>query len=160
MVTILLVRHADIDLPPASADPSLNEAGRQRAGTLAQIIGPAGITAVFTSRFRRTRETAAPTVELTGLTAQEMPPDVAGAAAAGKFGPLVLIVGHSNTVPAVIAELGVPSPPVIRETDFDNLFIVTVTEGGVNFLALKYVSAATGAASPSHRRPYRIRGAP
>lgn len=143
MVTILLVRHADIDLPPASADPPLNEAGRLRAETLAQIIGPAGITAVFTSRFRRTVETAEPTLKLTGLTAREMPPGVARAAAAGEFGPLVFIAGHSNTVPAVIAELGVPSPPVIGEAEFDNLFIVTVTEGGANLLALKYVSAAT-----------------
>jgi broad specificity phosphatase PhoE len=49
MITILLVRHADIDLPPVTADPSLNEAGRQRAVALAHVAGSAGVTTVFTS---------------------------------------------------------------------------------------------------------------
>ena len=37
----------------------------------------------------------------------------------------VLVVGHSNTVPAVIKELGVAEPVSIAETEYDNLFVVT-----------------------------------
>jgi broad specificity phosphatase PhoE len=137
MIAILLVRHADIDLPPVSADPPLNEAGRRRAEALAHLAGPAGVTTVFCSSFRRTRET----VEPLKIPAREMPaPEVvAREALAGEYGPVVLIAGHSNTVPQVIAALGAP-PPVIPETQFDNLFIVSAAGPGgeAGLLTLKY----------------------
>jgi phosphohistidine phosphatase SixA len=140
VITILLVRHADIDLPPASADPGLNEAGRARAEELAHVVGPAGVSTVFTSSLRRTRETVEPVLETLGLGAQEMPAaaTVAARARAGELGEVVLIAGHSNTVPEVIAALGAP-PPAIGETRFDNLFVVTLSEpAGASLLALKY----------------------
>ena len=157
MSTILLVRHADIDLPPASADPGLNDAGRLRAEALAHVAGAAGVTTVFTSTFARTRETVEPLLKTVGLEARTMPPPatVASRARAGAYGRVVLIAGHSNTVPAVIAALGVPTPPVIGETEFDNLFVVTLADadngvegdaraavepGGAHLLALKYGS--------------------
>jgi phosphohistidine phosphatase SixA len=143
VITILLVRHADIDLPPATADPSLNDAGRARAAALAHVVGPAGVTTVFTSSLKRTKETVAPTLEVLGIGAREMPAaaTVAREARAGTFGAVVLIAGHSNTVPDVIAALGVPSPPVIGETQFDNLFVVNLTEPtGASLLALKYAN--------------------
>ena len=142
MITILLVRHADIDLPPATADPSLNDAGRERAEALANVVGPAGISAVFTSSFARTKQTVEPIVKVLGVEAREMPAPIAFArdARAGKFGTVVLVAGHSNTVPEVIAALGVPaSPPGIGEADFDNLFAVTLAvPTGASLLALKY----------------------
>jgi len=141
VITVLLVRHADIDLPPASGDPSLNDAGRRRAEALAHVVGPAGVTTVFTSTLRRTKETAEPTLKELGLSGRTMPAPatVAQQARAGELGAVVLIAGHSNTVPEVIAALGVPTPPVIGETEFDNLFVVTVTEPtGASLLALKY----------------------
>lgn len=139
VITVLLVRHADIDLPPAGADPSLNDAGRARAGALAHVVGDAGVGAVFTSSFARTRQTAEPTCRALGIAAREMPPasTVAREARAGAFGPVLLIVGHSNTVPQVVAALGVAEPPVIGETEFDHLYVVTCTESAV-LLKLKY----------------------
>jgi phosphohistidine phosphatase SixA len=137
VITILLVRHADIDLPPATADPPLNSAGRRRAEALAHVVRPAGVTTVFTSSLRRTEQTVQPL----GIAAGEMPDPavVAGRARTGEYGPVVLIAGHTNTVPAVITALGVPRPPVIPETQFDNLFVVTLTEpAGASLLALKY----------------------
>lgn len=119
MITLLLVRHADIDLPPTSADPSLNHAGRERAEALAHVAGAAGVTTVFTSSRTRTVETVEPILKALGIQAREMPAAAAVAreARAGKLGPVVLIAGHSNTVPEVIAALGVPQPvPVIGET--------------------------------------------
>jgi hypothetical protein len=140
--TILLVRHADIDLPPASPDPSLNDAGRERARSLAHVVGPAGVTAVFTSALARTKQTAAPALAILGIKACVMPDPriVAGEIRAGEHGAVVLIVGHSNTVPGVIGALGVPEPlPVIGEHDFDNLFLVSLGESaGAGLLALKY----------------------
>ena len=37
----------------------------------------------------------------------------------------VLIVGHSNTIPDVVKELGVTPPVTIGDDEFDNLFIVS-----------------------------------
>jgi phosphohistidine phosphatase SixA len=163
VTTILLVRHADIDLPPTTADPSLNEAGRVRAAALAYVAGSAGVTTVFTSPLTRTKETVAPIVEALGVHAREMPPadTVARQARAGQLGAVVLIAGHSNTVPEVIAALGVPAPaPVIGETQFDNLFVVTLAESAVaSLLTLKYAgppawNAPTGSDEMDvHRRP-------
>ncbi|MEV6600997.1 histidine phosphatase family protein [Actinoplanes sp. NPDC051346] len=143
MITILLVRHADIDLPPLTADPSLNDAGRQRAEALAHVAGAAGVTTVFTSSLARTKETVRPLLEVLGISGQEMPAPatVARKVRAGEFGDVVVVAGHSNTVPEVIAALGVPTPPVIGETQFDNLFVVTLTEpDGASMLALKYAA--------------------
>ncbi|RSM57736.1 histidine phosphatase family protein [Actinoplanes sp. ATCC 53533] len=143
MVTILLVRHADIDLPRVTRDPSLNDAGRQRAQALAHVVASAVVTTAFTSSFRRTKETVGPALEVLGIGAREMPAPVTVAreARAGTLGAVVLIAGHSDTVPEVIAALGVPSPPVIGETQFDNLFVVTLAEPtGASLLALKYAN--------------------
>jgi broad specificity phosphatase PhoE len=133
VITVLLVRHADIDLPPTSADPPLNAAGRARAAALARVVGPAGVTAVFTSTLTRTQQTVA----FVDVPSQIMPVDVAPRIRAGEFGEVVLIAGHSNTVPEVIAELGVATPPVIGESEFDNLFVVIP---GAAFLSLKYAT--------------------
>ena len=46
MKRFLLVRHADIDLPPTSSDPSLNAAGRARALALARLAGTASSAAI------------------------------------------------------------------------------------------------------------------
>jgi len=141
VVTILLVRHADVDLPPATADPSLNDAGRERAEALAHVAGSAGVTTVFTSSLTRTKETVEPIAKLLGIAGREMPAaaTVARKARAGELGPVALIAGHSNTAPEVIAALGVAAPPVIGETEFDNLYVVTVTEpAGASLLALRY----------------------
>ncbi len=39
-------------------------------------------------------------------------------------GEAVLIVGHSNTVPAILKGLGYTAELVIAEEEFDNFFIV------------------------------------
>jgi phosphohistidine phosphatase SixA len=144
VITILLVRHADIDLPPATPDPELNDAGRTRAEALAHVVGSAGVTTVFTSSLVRTKQTVEPILEMLGIGAREMPAaaTVAREARAGTLGAVVLIAGHSNTVPEVIAALGVPAPPpVIGETQFDNLFVVSLSQPtGACLLALKYAN--------------------
>ena len=73
MTIVLLVRHADIDLPALSSDPPLNAAGRRRAAGLAHVAGGAGVTAVFTSTFARTIQTVGPLVARLGLVARPVP---------------------------------------------------------------------------------------
>jgi broad specificity phosphatase PhoE len=131
--SVFIVRHAeraDGETPGGSmmaADPELSEPGRARAASLALMLKDAGITAIFTTPYKRTRQTAEPLAKALGLTLIEMnAKDLAGLtdkikAQTGN----VLIVGHSNTVPEIIRALGVDGAPAIADTEFDNLFIVT-----------------------------------
>jgi phosphohistidine phosphatase SixA len=140
MTTVLLVRHADIDLPALSSDPPLNAAGRRRAAGLAHIAGEAGVTAVFTSTFTRTIQTVGPLVARLGQIAHPVPAPavLAQQVTAGALGSVVVIAGHSNTIPEMIEALGVPAAPVIGEHEFDNLFVVGVVGGEAALLRLKY----------------------
>jgi phosphohistidine phosphatase SixA len=142
MTTVLLVRHADIDLPPGSNDPPLNAAGMERANVLVHVAGTAGIATVFTSPRIRTKQTVAPLVARLGIQPREVPlPHIfAQEILSGMAGGVVLVSGHSDTVPQMIDALVAPPPSfLIGPTEFDNLFVVTVVSPGLaSVLRLKY----------------------
>ena len=129
---MFLVRHAEradagmAAAKVAGADPELSDAGKARANALAALLKDAKITAILTTKFKRTRDTAEPLAKASGVTAVAIDPaDAAGLidkvkAAAGN----VLIVGHTNTVPDAIKALGVTEPVTIPDDQFDDLFIV------------------------------------
>jgi broad specificity phosphatase PhoE len=145
MVTVLAVRHADIDLPPGSQDPELNEAGRARADALTHVVGRSGVSTIFTSEFARTKQTVEPSARELGLVPRPAPPaaTLARDARAGHFGDVVLVAGHSNTIPTILAALGAASVPVIGEREFDNLFVLTThSVDGSQLLHLRYGSQA------------------
>ena len=52
---------------------------------------------------------------------------------------VVLFVGHSNTVPALIKALGYPAEIKIPETEYDNLFVLfPKSEGAPTLLRLRF----------------------
>ncbi len=63
--SIFIVRHAE--KADATKDTDLSEAGRSRADILAKTLRDAGITAIYTSEFKRTQETAAPLAKALGI---------------------------------------------------------------------------------------------
>jgi broad specificity phosphatase PhoE len=147
MITVLFVRHADVDVPPPIGNPdySLNVKGVLRANELAHVAEKAGVTAIFTSDLKRTKETAAPLAMRLGL-AQPLPvvsdSDVEQFAAdvrAGKSGPVVLVVGHTNTIPRMIDALA-GSPQSVAVQGFDNLYLVPVAIGASQMIRLRYGS--------------------
>jgi broad specificity phosphatase PhoE len=130
--SIFLVRHAERadtaggGAPMMAADPSLSDAGRQRAESLATLLKDAGITAIYATEFKRTQETAAPLAKALGLAVTTVPTkDTAGLIQKlkGATGN-VLVVGHSTTVPEIVKALGVTSPVKIDDNEYDNLLIV------------------------------------
>ena len=132
-VNVFLVRHAERAdtaggaAPMMAADPSLSDAGRQRAESLAAVLKDAGITAIYTTEFKRTQETAAPLAKTLGLTVTTVPgKDTNGLADKLKAATAnVLVVGHSNTVPEVLKALGISTTVKIDDGEYDNLFVVT-----------------------------------
>jgi broad specificity phosphatase PhoE len=60
--TVILVRHAEKAAEPAE-DPPLSAAGETRAQALLDLVREAGISAVITTPFARTRDTARPVLD-------------------------------------------------------------------------------------------------
>ncbi len=140
--TVFLVRHAekaapgDPEFDPRDpADPRLTAAGRARAEALARTLEEAGVTAVFASEFARTQQTVAPLAARVGLEVTVHPArDTAGLAklvAGAHAGGVVVISGHSNTVPALVEALGAGTVAPIEEAwEYDNLYVVTIEAPG------------------------------
>jgi broad specificity phosphatase PhoE len=132
---VVLVRHAE---KSTEADPGLTPAGQARAQTLADMLRATPPTMILTSHARRTRDTAAPTATQAGATVEavpippgDMPAHIRMTAeklATLKPGQLALVVGHSNTVPAIIKALGGPTIPDLPECAFDRLYRWDVAE--------------------------------
>ena len=137
--SIIILRHAERQT--GEGDDSLSEAGRHRAERLAAMLRDAGITHVFVSDLRRTLETAQPLAKARNLSPTRMaiPAQGRGKISASELQvratllaisnlprtAVVLVVGHSNTVPMFLTRLGHGPSLRIPDTEFDNLFVVT-----------------------------------
>jgi broad specificity phosphatase PhoE len=102
-----LVRHAE-KAPGGGGpgDPALSDCGRQRARHLATILAEIPIERIYSTDYRRTRETAAPLAGDRNLQVEIYSPDQLPqlAASLGERRQDTLVVGHSNTT-AVLAGL-------------------------------------------------------
>ncbi len=133
--TIFVVRHAERadsvkgTAPTMAADPELSEAGKARAQSLAAALKDARITSIYTTQFKRTRQTAEPLASALGIQLTVVPAaDLAGLIAKVKGGGNALVVGHSNTVGEIVAGLGVSEPVKLGDDDYDNLLVVVAGE--------------------------------
>jgi len=124
---VVIVRHAE-KAANGGSDPDLSSAGRARADELARILKDSGITAIFTSEFKRTQETAAPTATSIGVTATVIPAKDTAALVAKlhQLNGNALVVGHGDTIPNIIKALGIDSPINIPDEDYSEFLIVTV----------------------------------
>ena len=154
--TVILVRHAE--KADASADPVLSAAGAQRAALLADSLAHAGISAIVVTQFQRTRLTAQPLASRLGITPSVVAagsPGVDHAAAVAALirdrfaGQTVLVVGHSNSVPAIIKALGVTAAVAIADWEYDDLFVVKFDAAGQPALVRsRYGAASMAPAAP------------
>lgn len=139
MKTIFLIRHGEPALSANDTDPPLREEGRQRARTLAKMLEVADVRQIFVSSLRRTQETAEPLATALSLTPQQedISAKVAAAIAALPEAGSVLVVGHTNTVPQMIEQLG--GPALTLGNVFDNLFVLTRdAAGAAHLVTLRY----------------------
>jgi len=156
---VFLVRHADKKTPDEQS--LLSAKGHKRAKDLARTLSSVKLKAIYRTEYERTGQTAAPTAAAQGLTPiLVQSDDVKGLAAklrAVPAGENVLVVGHSDTVPDLIAELGVSTRVALGNYDYDNLFVVSPRAGGEpGFLRLHYGDpspAAPAAPAAMKRKP-------
>jgi phosphohistidine phosphatase SixA len=139
--TVLLVRHAE---PAAQAtDPPLSDVGQARAQTLVHVAGDAGVAAIYATQYVRTQQTVQPLAQHLGLPIHVVAAnDVQGLAnevRSDHAGEVVVIAGHSNTVPEIIVELGGDPVFAIAGDEYDNLFVVTICRlGSTRVIHLRY----------------------
>ena len=99
------------------------------------MVADAGVRAIYITRFRRTQETAKPAADLLGLTPiVESDTTELVTALKARGNETVLVVGHSDTLPDVIAAFGGPAV-TIGDDDFDDLFVLVPATGAVTRLA-------------------------
>lgn len=117
-----VVRH--LHTPEGQRDPDLLPEGQAAAQWLATMLAAEPPAIIYVSDYKRTRQTAAPIAARLGLTPVVYDPaDTPALAARVRQGPWpVLIVGHSNTVPDIVAALGGTRPAPLTHPDFGDVW--------------------------------------
>jgi len=132
--TIIFVRHAEKELSQGS-DPSLSEAGQRRVAELTrQLVDAdvvAGIDAIYSTPFKRTQETVRPLADALNLAINNYDAtdteDVLANILRKHKGEIILVAGHSDTVPVLIANLGASkNVPPINKNEYDNIYIISI----------------------------------
>jgi broad specificity phosphatase PhoE len=133
ITTFIIVRHAEkaIDDPK---DPNLSEAGLIRAQSLAKLLAATKVDAVYSTPYKRTRNTVAPMATAKGFEVQEYNKIEEMDGILKKYkGATVVVCGHSNTVPAIANYLiGKDSYHQFEDNDYGNILVVSVVEKGKN----------------------------
>ena len=122
---VYLIRHAE---KAEGEDPALLPEGRDRAAAWAGMLQRAEIDVVLTSDAVRTRETGGIIARALDIPTEALAAsDVTGLVDLMTFDheeDRVLVVGHAETLPAILEGLGVGAGIEIDQDDFGNLFVV------------------------------------
>ena len=134
--SVLLVRHEKKTTSFALEDPGLSEEGRTRTDFIDQFLRGRPLSAVYATEYRRTRETATPIAQTHSVPLTIRPAvDIAGLVdeiLSTHAGQTVLVVGHANTVPKIISELGVDTDLTIEPDQYGPMYVVLVSLDGKN----------------------------
>lgn len=148
VTTVILVRHAEKKIEPNNPDPDLTPEGEARAREIARMLGNAGVNAIYATQFKRTQQTVKPlsdriSVSPTLINASQTN-DLIQQIQTSHRGQTVFIAGHNNTVPAIVSSLSGDTYGVIPESEYDNMFIVTIYRfGKAKVVQLKYGAEST-----------------
>jgi len=154
--TIFLVRHAE--KASTAPDAPLSPDGERRAECLALTLKDAGIKQIYVTDVLRTQQTAAPLakalkIKPTILPAKDSNGLIKNLVYTG--GGNILVVGHSDTIPFVIARLQGGTVAPIGENEYDRMFVMSIAEAaGMPASTLHYCSVGAPAkAMPTPAHP-------
>lgn len=136
--TFILVRHAE-KAADGTKDPDLTDAGKERARRLAEMLSMEEVTAVYSTDFKRTKQTVEPLAKSKGLEIQtyewKSPKALMNKLLEQYNGGTVVICGHSNTTPILAnALIGRAIVGTFAEDDYGNILIVTASKVGMGKL--------------------------
>lgn len=142
---VIFVRHAERAdggaqaqaMTSTPADPLLSAAGEARAARLATMLGESGIKAIYATEFRRTQDTGKPLAAKLGLTVVTVPardPAVlVNKAKAEHPKDVVMVVGHSNTVPEAIKAFGGPAIKM-ADDEYNAIYVLVPATGALTLI--------------------------
>ena len=139
--TFYLIRHAEkVRTNKSERDPKLNEKGILRALNWKEYFLDKDITKIYSTNYKRTLETVKPFQEAIGLATILYSPssiDYKDFISSNK-GEIVLVVGHSNTIPNFVNELiNDQVYAQIDDLNNSNLYIVNLCESSVSHRLIK-----------------------
>lgn len=158
VTTVIVVRHAEKNIEPSNPDPDLSPAGQARAQELARMFGDAGVNAIYATQYKRTQQTVKPLGDRLGLSANVVEAkntqELIRQILTTHRGQTIFVAGHNNTAPEIVKALGGGDYPVIPESEYDNMFIVTVYRfGRAKVVKIKYGSAISAPAGSGTTMP-------
>lgn len=148
VTTVILVRHAEKKIEPNNEDPDLAPEGVERVQEIARMFGDSGLNAIYATQYKRTQQTVAPLVNrlqlpVTTIDARQSAELVRSILTTNRD-QTVFVAGHNNTVPEVVNMLSNQNVPLIPESEYDNMFIVTIYRfGGAKVIKVKYGAVST-----------------
>ncbi len=139
--TFYLIRHAEkVRTNKSDRDPALNEKGILRALNWKEYFLDKDITKIYSTNYKRTIETVKPFQEAIGLATILYSPssiDYKDFISTNK-GEIVLVVGHSNTIPNFVNELiNDQVYAQIDDLNNSNLYIVNLCDSSVSHRLIK-----------------------
>lgn len=143
LTTVILVRHAEKKIEPVNPDPDLAPEGVERANEIARMFADAGINVIYATQYKRTQQTVQPLADRIRVPATLLNADqtqeLVQQIQTSHRGKTIFIAGHNNSVPAIVSLLSAETYAPIPETEYDNLFIVTIYRfGKAKVTKLKY----------------------
>ncbi|HET7604831.1 MAG TPA: phosphoglycerate mutase family protein [Sphingomicrobium sp.] len=134
--TVFVMRHLQ---KGDGADPSLSAEGAANAKAVAGMLERSGIKAIFATPTRRAIETAQPLAAKLGIAITPYDPRNPDALAktVGAMPGAVLVVGHSNTVPDLVARFGGKQAVTLTEQDYGTVFVVTPGQGTLSEIKIE-----------------------
>ena len=133
---VILVRHAELAAAPG-VEPRqvpLSEDGQQRAQRLAALLANAGVSAVYATDFERTQATGMPIARLAGrdvtIVSKGDAADFVARLRREHAGQVVVVVGHTDTLPGIIKAYGFEQDVRIDSQDYGNVFVLAPRAGG------------------------------
>ena len=155
---VIVVRHAEKVLPADAAastmadeNPPLTPAGERRAAAIAEALADAGIAAVYSTPYRRTMQTAAPLAARAGVAVTSYdshldPSEFARQVTAAHRGATVLVVGHSNTVPGLVAAFAGKPIEGMDDSVYGRVYLISIAaDGKARLLRMGFPPYATDA---------------
>ncbi len=148
---VLIVRHAE--KASDAEDSPLTQAGRQRAQALVHVAADAGVRAIYSTQFKRSRDTVEPLAERLGVAITEVPVDLQRPGDYGKLlareimekhsGQTVVVVGHGNTIPSIVE--GLTGRAVsLGDIAYSDLLVVNDSSGLAKVTKAQYGVCAGG----------------
>jgi broad specificity phosphatase PhoE len=145
--TLILLRHAEKDTSAVGAnamqaDPPLSMNGIQRSVKLLETLKSYHIDSIFSTNFNRTRNTVLPLATKFGIQIRLYDPKNQAAFANDLQkieGKTVLVVGHSNTIPALVNLLiGNPKYANLGDNEYDKIWILHLVSGKYTEKQIQY----------------------